>query len=138
MSMTLDNIGDTAWVDTITASALSGFVLDQDVVIGYIQSVDTAGDTTIVNAASLLEETFGTGYIELYSDAPGIDATQGYNFTGYNYRYVIVPADIPITSTTGTQVTYSRAQLEHMDYPTMARLFHIPSKGSSFKLVAPN
>jgi hypothetical protein len=138
MTMTLDTVGDTAWVDTVSASALTGFVLDQYVVVGYIQSVDAAGDTTIVNAASLLDETFGTGYIELYSDAPGIDATQGYNYTGYNYRYMIIPADIQITSSSGVKVTYTRAQLEKMDYPTLTALFHIPSKGSFLKLETPN
>lgn len=119
----IDGSNNTDYVDTLSVPALTNAVLDQDVVLGYIQFFDGAGDTTIAIAGTVLQENFGVGYIELSSLAPAATATSGINFTGYNYRYVIIPGDIQVTSTTGSLVTtYTKAQLKNMDYSTLTRL----------------
>jgi hypothetical protein len=135
----LDADNNTDYVDTLSVPALTNAVLDQDVVLGYLQFFDGAGDTTIAIAGTILEENFGVGYIELSSLAPAATATSGINFTGYNYRYVIIPGDIQVTSTTGSEVTtYTKAQLKAMDYRTLTRLLPLPSKGGSLKVTMPN
>jgi hypothetical protein len=127
------NSANTDYVDTLSAPALTNAVIDQDLIIGYIQFYDANGDTTIAIAGTILQENFGVGYIELSSLAPAATATSGVNFTGYNYRYVIAPANIIVTSTTGSVVTtYTKTQLKAMDYPTLSRVLHLPAKGSRF------
>jgi uncharacterized membrane protein len=130
----IDVSNDTDYVDTLNTPALTNAVLDQDVVLGYIQFFDGNNDTTIAIAGTVLEENYGVGYIELSSLAPAATPTSGFNFTGYNYRYVIIPGDIQVTSTAGSVVTtYTKARLKAMDYPTLSRLLRLPAKGSFLK-----
>lgn len=132
----VDANNDTSYEDTLVAPALTSAVLDKDVVVGYMLFVDNNNDTVIVNASTLLSETYGTGYIDLYSGAPYSSNSAGSNYSGYSYRYVVVPATISINSATGSQkVTYTRAQLQAMSYSKLTQLLQIPAKGS--KLLKP-
>jgi hypothetical protein len=138
MSPLIDVNSDTSYTDTLIAASLTTAVLDQGAVIGYLQFLDNNNDTIIVNASTLISEAYGTGFIELYSGAPMASNSAGFDYSGYNYRYMVVPASIAVTSTTGSIKTYTRDQLKTMSYSTLTHLFNIPSKGSSLKVSSPN
>lgn len=135
MSGYIDANNDTSYVDTLIAPALTSAVLDQDVVVGYMQFVDANNNTVIVNASTLLSETYGTGYIQLYSGAPFASNSAGFNYTGYNYRYVVVPATVSINSATGVKTTYTRAQLKTMSYEKLSQILQLPASGSKLSKI---
>jgi hypothetical protein len=141
LSMTgwIDANNDTSYTDTLIAAALTSAVLNQGVVVGYFQFLDNNNDTIIVNASTLISEAYAIGKIELYSGAPQPSTnSSGVDYTGYNYRYVVVPGSIAVTSTTGPTKTYTRDQIKTMSYSTLTHLFNIPPKGSHLKLSSPN
>jgi hypothetical protein len=131
----IDANNDTSYVDTLIAPALTPAVLDKDVVVGYMMFIDANNDTTIANAATIVTETFGKGYIELYTAAPFASNSAGFNYSGYNYRYVVVPATVSVNSTTGSPTTYTRDQLKTMSYAKLSQILQLPSKGSKLSKI---
>jgi hypothetical protein len=101
---------DTAYTDTITASHITQRILDSAVILTYLSITDQNGITNVVNASVYFySEIFAPGNIYLTS----INA----DYSGFSYRYVIIPGSVLI----GNSVLkgYTRAQLQKADYSTV-------------------
>lgn len=120
-----DNAGDSVYTQTLKASTITNSILSRSSIVGYLMVADPLnGDTSIVNASLALEEFFRVGNIDLLSF--------GTDWSGVQYRYVIVPGKIQVTNANGGVVSYSAAQLNKMDYATLTKLLKIPTRGSNF------
>lgn|GEM_PF-386973 len=121
---------DTVLVDTITAPGITSSVLSSGAVIGYLYAAtyDPAGDSTIINVdnTNLVEiaQLPEVGKIVLYW-FPNDD------YTGYQYRYVIIPGNIETTSTSGMRPTsYNPGQLKTMTYPDLDGILKMRTSGN--------
>jgi hypothetical protein len=115
--------GDTTYQQSITANSITSAILEQGSVIGYVLLPDpVTGDSSVVNAATVFEEYFTIGYIDIVANS---------DWSGASYRYVIIPAKITTSSVSGTPQTYTSDQMKKMDYPTLTKVLGIPAKGSS-------
>lgn len=125
-----DVYNDAIFIDTIQSAALTASVVSQGVVLGYMYSPTglADGDSAVasVNDAyvNYLGQIIEPGQIILYSSI---------DFTGYKYRFVIIPGSIAITDASGQSVTYTRAQIKAMTYSTMSNTFRIPAAGGTLK-----
>lgn len=133
MVETVDLNGDSIYIDTIPAPAVTSDIIAQGTVLGYIYAPTNlaAGDSSILNVddanLSLLNQFVSLGQIVLYSYS-------FMNYSGYKYRYVIIPGHIPVGTSSGDGVhTYTNDQFKTMNYSTLSNLFHIPTKGSLLK-----
>jgi hypothetical protein len=114
--------GDSVYYQSITAKAITSDVLNKGSVIGYLLVSDPlSGDSSVINASLALEEHFVVGSISLLSSV---------TYTGYLYRYVVVPAKVAVTSTDGSVKTYTANELREMDYKTLTSSLHVPAQGS--------
>lgn len=119
-----DANGDSVFVGSVTAKSITSSVLNQDAIIGYLLVPDPlTGDSSIINASLAFQEFFTVGYIDIVS--------QGSDWTGASYRYVIVPTKITVSSASGSLQTFTSDQMKKMDYPTLTKVLGIPAKGSS-------
>lgn len=136
LSMTgnIDANSDTTYTDTLTANAITSDILNKGIVVGYIRFLDALGDTTILNASTIMSESFVVGKIELFSGAPYASNSSGSDFSGYDYRYVVVPAKIATNSVSGKGQIYTSEQLKAMSYPALMHVLSIPANGSSLQL----
>lgn len=117
---------DSLYYQTITAKSITADIINKGSVLTYLLVSDPlSGDSSVIAGNLALEEHFLVGSINLYSSI---------TYTGYLYRYVVVPAKISVTSANGAVVTYTREQLSKMDYSTLSSLLHVPAKGSSTAL----
>jgi hypothetical protein len=121
---------DSIYVDTIAAPGITASVLSSGAVIGYLYapSLITAGDSTIINVdnGSLTQmlQMPELGKIVLVWFQPS-------DFTGYQYRYVIIPGNIETTSTSGTGPTsYGPGQLKTMNYSTLDDILKMRTSGN--------
>ena len=138
MTGNIDANSDTSYSETLTATAITQDVLNSAVVVGYIRFLDAYGDTTILNASAAMTESFIVGNIELFSGAPYPSNSSGSDFSGYDYRYVIIPAKIAINSVSSNGHMYTSDQLKTMSYPALTRILGIPANGYSLKLKSSN
>jgi hypothetical protein len=114
--------GDSVYYQSITAKAITADILNKGSVIGYLLVSDPlSGDSSVINASLALEEHFVVGSISLLS---------GVDYTGYQYRYVVVPSKVAVTSSDGSVKTYSASELSAMDYKTLTNSLHVPAQGS--------
>jgi len=134
----IDANSDTTYTDTLIAKSITSAILSKGAVVGYLQGMDALGDTVIVNASSRMDENFLVGKIELFSNAPYASNSAGVDYTGYNYRYVVIPAKIATSGISGSGKTYTTDQLKAMSYSELTSVLNIPAKGSSLKLNSPN
>src|SRR5882762_2315937 len=81
--VTSPTYGYEIFAEEITAPAITQNVINKGVILTYLQGVDNAQDTTILNAEGLLTEFFYKGKIELSS--------VGINYSGLRFRYVVIP-----------------------------------------------
>jgi len=114
--------GDSVYYQSITASAITSGILNKGSVIGYLLVSDPlSGDSSVINASLAMEEHFVVGSISLLSPS---------NYTGYQYRYVVVPTTVAVTGSDGSTKTYTAKQLSLMDYSTLTNALHLPAAGS--------
>lgn len=126
-----DQSGDSTFQQTITAKSITSAILNQGAVIGYLLFPDPGtGDSSVVNASLAVDEFFNVGSIDIVSD--------GVDYSGASYRYVVIPAKITTSSISGTLQTFTASQLKAMDYKTLTKALGIPAKGSSTLFKAPN
>jgi hypothetical protein len=126
-----DSNGDSVFTETITAPAITQAILAKGSVLGYLVVSDPlSGDSSIISASLAFNEFFAVGKIDLVS--------YGVDFSGYDYRYVIIPGKIATSSISGSIKTYTIDQLKAMNYSTLTGVLNIPAKGSSLKLNASN
>ena len=122
MAGDVDGNSDSVYYQSITAKAITSDILNKGSVIGYLLLNDPlSGDSSVINASLALEEHFVVGSISLLSSV---------TFTGFQYRYVVVPSKVAVTGTDGTVHTYTSQQLGQMDYSTLTGLLHVPAAGS--------
>jgi hypothetical protein len=127
---TVDMFNDSIYVDTIAAPGITASVLSSGAVIGYLYapSLITAGDSTIINVDN--------GYLTQMLQMPELGKIvlvwfQPNDFTGYQYRYVIVPGNIQTTGTSGTGPTsFSPGQLKTMTYPDLDGILKMRTTGN--------
>ena len=106
------------------AASITKTLLANSTIIGYLQVADPlSGDTSIVNAALAMEEFYYVGNISLLSGA---------DYSGFPYRYVIVPGNVQVTNANGTVQHYTAEQLKTMDYGTLTKILRIPARGGNF------
>jgi len=123
----MDTNGDSVFTQTITASAITSAIVNKGSVIGYLLvSSPLTGDSSVINASLALQEFVGTGKIDLVS--------YGTDWSGYDYRYVIIPGKIVTSRTSGSVSTYTGDQLRQLDYSTLSKTLQIPAAGSSLKV----
>lgn len=126
LSMTGDTYssGDSVYYQKITASAITSDILNKGSVIGYLLTGDplsTNGDSSVINASLAMEEHFAVGSISLLAPA---------DYSGAQYRYVVVPSKVAVTSQDGSVKTYTSKEMSEMDYNTLTGLLKVPAKGS--------
>ncbi len=119
--------GDTVLVDTITAPGITASILSSGAIIGYL-SASALGDSAIVNVDNEnlvnMIQVPQVGKIVLYW-FPSDD------YTGVQYRYVIIPGNIETTSTSGTgPVSYNPGQLKKMTYPDLDGILKMRTSGN--------
>ena len=119
--------GDTVLVDTITAPGITASILSSGAVLGYL-SASALGDSAIVNVDNEnlvnMIQVPQVGKIVLYW-FPSDD------YTGVQYRYVIIPGNIETTSTSGTGTTsYNPGQLKTMTYPDLDAILKMRTSGN--------
>ena len=130
MESSLDIYGNAIFIDTIQASAVTSAIINQGAVLGYLYSPTllAAGDSTISSVdnafINFLAELPKPGMIILYSSN---------DYSGYQYRYVLVPGKISVSSSSGQVNSYTPAQLRTMNYSTLSGALSIPAKGNSLK-----
>lgn len=121
MTQGVDTYGDTFYTQTITAPAITDSILNSGSVIGYLLVSDPLtvnGDSSVVNAALAFTEYFSVGKIDLLS--------YGTDYSGLDYRYVVIPGKIATSSVTGK--TYTVDQLKKMSYSQVTTLFPTKSR----------
>ncbi len=114
--------GDSVYYQSITAKAITADILNKGSVIGYLLVSDPlSNDSSIINASLALEEHFVVGSISLLSPT---------TYTGFLYRYVVVPSKVAVTGSNGSVKTYTSKEMSQMDYSTLTGLLKVPSQGS--------
>jgi len=117
--------GDSVYGQAIPVKAITRAVLDRGLVLTYIQGIDNNGDTLIQNAEVFMNQRIYAGEIDLFSEPN--------DYTGYNFRYVIIPGRTLVNGVSGQVETYTPAQLRSMSYPTIAKMLRLsadqPSSG---------
>jgi hypothetical protein len=128
---TLDFYGDSIYVDTIAAPGITSSILNSGAVIGYLyaNTFVNPGDSSIINVdnPNLVEivQTPEVGKIILYWSPNSQD------YTGYQYRYVIIPGNIETTSTSGSGPTsYNPGQLKTMTYRDLDGILKMRTSGN--------
>jgi hypothetical protein len=106
------NKNDSAYEDTLVASAITSGILDSGVILSYIQFTDQNKVVHIQPIASLgsfFFEDFSPGHINLSS--PNVD------LTNYLYRYVIIPGSKKTNGVSTAKVKgYTSSELKAMSY----------------------
>jgi hypothetical protein len=122
MTGTTTSAGDSVYYQSITAKAITSDALNKGSVIGYLLVNDPlTGDSSVINASLAFEEHFLVGSITILSSV---------TYTDYQYRYVVVPSRVAVTSSNGQVQTYTSQQMSLMDYSTLTGLLHVPATGS--------
>jgi hypothetical protein len=127
----VDMFNDSIYIDTITAPAVTSSVLSSGAVIGYLYTLNPlTGDSAILNVDDeqlvALVQVPEAGKIVLYW-FPYADV----DYTGYKYRYVIIPGNIETTSTSGTSpLSYNPGQLKTMTYPDLDGILKMRTSGN--------
>jgi hypothetical protein len=119
---------DSVYTATVTAPQITSKILNTGSVVGYLLLPDPlTGDSSIVNAVNYVTEYFTPGYIDILATG---------DFSGIEYRYVIIPAKVTITDDKGNPQIYTSDQIKKMDYTTLTGLLSIPAKGSGSKQIS--
>lgn len=125
LAMTFDSVqvssNDSVYSEDITANSITQAVLDGGLVVGYLSYIDSTGATNVVNAAPYFNpELFTVGNVSLTS--------YGYDWTGAQYRYIIVPGSLFINnSITIHGQIYTKSALSKMSYAVASNLFSLQS-----------
>jgi hypothetical protein len=137
------NSGDTFFSQTIIAKSITSAVINRGIVLGYLMFQDpNSGDTVIQPVGNYMTFLVYPDSIFLESDPFNPSPSSGFNFSGYNFRYVVIPGKILTSGVSGAAVgaaqNVTAAQLSTMSYADVKRLFNLPDlfntpKGSTIK-----
>jgi hypothetical protein len=122
------NVGDSVYYAYVAAPEITTKVLNTSSIVGYLLLADPVNgqDSSIVNAINYVTEYFTAGYVDMFAGA---------DFSGIQYRYVIIPGSVTITDEQGHQQTYTEDQMKKMDYTTLTGLLKIPAKGTGSRQI---
>jgi hypothetical protein len=125
--------GDTIYYEAIHAPGLTQGVIDSGLILTYLDVPDqTTGADNLVNASVYIQEYYAVDSIYLYS-FPGGGATSGFNYSGLNYRYVVVAGTIKDGSiASGPAKGLTLKELQNMSYAAVQKLFGLPAKSSTY------
>ena len=100
---------DSVYEQPITADSISQKVLDNGLILTYLKFIDASTQATqVVNASAYFQEVFTVKKISLFS---------GINFTGINYRYLIIPGGVKLQKiTAGAFSGMTTLELQKMKY----------------------
>src|SRR5665213_709808 len=104
------------FIQEIAAQAITQRILDNGIVLGYLQYLDANNATNIFNASEALNLTYSVGNVELLS---------GTDWTGvFDFRYVIVPGTLTIGNSivSGPAKGLTKAELQKMNYKDVQKL----------------
>jgi hypothetical protein len=118
MSDTIEGTADTIYYQNFAANALTSAILNTGTVITYLETLDGNNDSLFFNASTVLTESYYVGDIFVESFPPAATNSAGFNWVGYNYRFIIIPGDIATTMFKGM----TRQQIKNIDYPTFNKL----------------
>jgi hypothetical protein len=118
MADTIEGTADTIYYQNFTANALTSAILNSGTVITYLETLDGFGDSLFFNAATVLTESYYVGDIFVESFPPAASNSAGFNWQGYNYRFVIIPGDIATTMFKGM----TQQQIRNISYPDFNKL----------------
>ena len=115
MTETTDSNGNTdVYVDTINAPEITASLINSSELQGYLYVPGPLGDSAYL---PLTYYSFGD-IVEYQKVGKIILSTWGIDLSGYQYRYVLIPAGISVSSADGRN-TISPAALNKMDYNTL-------------------
>ena len=104
------------FIQEIAAQAVTQRILDNGIILGYLQYLDANNATNIFNASEALNLTYSVGNVELLS---------GTDWTGvFNFRYVIVPGTLTVGNSivSGPAKGLTKAELQKMNYKDVQKL----------------
>jgi hypothetical protein len=127
MADTIDIHADTTYYQNFRADALTSDIINSGMILTYLQTVDAYGDSLIFNASTALTETYYIGDIFAVSFPTAASNSAGIDYTGYNYRFIIIPGAIATTMFKGM----TPQQIKTINYPVIAKLLNLPATGSS-------
>ena len=106
---------DTTFDETLSAPAITQKILDSGIILTYISVQDNTNTTLVFNAAPyFLSEIFSPGQIDLVAPA---------DFTGVNYRYVVIPGSTTAgTITSGPAKGLTVSELRAMSYSAVQKM----------------
>jgi len=122
MTLSVDTNGDTTYIESISAPAVTAGALDSGLVISYIQNL-FATDGSIVDVAdysSFLDVSYNVGVINLISFIGDLSQAQ--------FSYVVIPGRM-LGSSVFKQ--YTKAQIRAMDFATLNKLVTAAQSGSN-------
>ncbi|MFL5740603.1 MAG: hypothetical protein ACJ75B_10330 [Flavisolibacter sp.] len=96
---------------TITADSIKQNILDNGVILTYMRFTPASGPAIIVPAGIYLQELFSPGKIQLYADQ---------DYSGFEYRYVLIPGGVKLARLSGT--SYTKEELQAMSYEQVMKL----------------
>jgi hypothetical protein len=118
MSDTIEGTADTIYYQNFTANGLTSEILNSGTVVTYLQTVDGNGDSLFFNAATALTESYYVGDIFVESFPSAASNSAGYNWVGYNYRFILIPGNIATTMFKGM----TQQQIHSIPYKTFTKL----------------
>lgn len=118
MSDTIEGTADTIYYQNFQANSLTSAILNTGTVVTYLETVDGNGDSLFFNAATALTESYYVGDIFVESFPPAATNSAGYNWPGYNYRYILIPGDIAASMFKGM----TQQQIRNISYPEFNKL----------------
>jgi hypothetical protein len=118
MSDTIEGTADTIYYQNFTANAITSAILNTGTVITYLETLDGNNDSLFFNASTVLTESYYVGDIFVESFPPAATNSAGFNWAGYNYRFIVVPGDIAATMFKGL----TQQQIRTINYPTFNKL----------------
>ena len=127
MTGTIDANSDTTYYQNFTADAITSEILNTGTVVTYLETVDANGDSLIFNAATALTESYYVGDIFVESFPPAASNSAGFNYAGYNYRFIVVPGAIATTMFKGM----SPQQIKKVSYPVIVKMLNLPASSSN-------
>ena len=115
---TIEGTADTIYYQNFTANAITSSILNTGTVITYLETLDGNNDSLFFNASTVLTESYYVGDIFVESFPPAATNSAGYNWAGYNYRFIVVPGDIAAPMFKGM----TQQQIRTISYPTFNKL----------------
>jgi hypothetical protein len=115
---TIEGTADTIYYQNFPANALTSAILNTGTVMTYLETTDGNNDSLFFNASTALTESYYVGDIFVESFPPAASNSAGFNWAGYNYRFVIIPGDIATTMFKGM----TQQQIRNISYPNFNKL----------------